>query len=284
MNTRKLILLTITALCIVSCKDDDEYITKNESRNSNLLKNSTYATGSDNSLHFTYTPDADRAKEIYNYFRIDTIINDNLSTWEKALKISQFVANNIPHRNQQQQPEKRDAISLWEFVKNVEPGINCRLHSIVNSELLFAAGITNRFITCRPESATDNDCHVVNIVWIPEMNKWVMLDSDMCAYITGEGDTPLSLQEMRSALAHGTKFDIHFIKSVWFSADYYKAYWAKNLYWFCSHEKHGFSVEPASASSGDRYILLIPNEFDCYDIGKNDVVTHDDEAFWAKPE
>ena len=278
------IAITITTLISASCKDDDEYIIKGESGNKKALAESIYASNTDNSLHFTYTPDADRAKEIYNYFRLDTLINDNMSTWDKALKITKFTVAQIPHLNQKGIIEHRNAIDIWEFAKNTEPGVNCRMHSIFLSELFFAAGITNRFITCRPLSSTDDDCHVVNVAWIPEMEKWVMLDSDMCAYITDDNGIPLSLQEMRINMANGGAFNINFLKSVVFSADYYRAYWAKNLYWFCSHEKNGFNVEPASVNSGDRYILLIPTNFDCYDIGEHDVVTHDDQAFWAKPE
>lgn len=30
-----------------------------------------------------------------------------------------------------------------------------------------------------PEDAEDNDCHVVNEVWLPELGKWAMIDTDM---------------------------------------------------------------------------------------------------------
>ena len=59
----------------------------------------------------------------------------NLKCYKKMrrqdMSITKFVANNIPHNNQTIQPENRDAITLWEYTKNIEPAFNCRLHSIL---------------------------------------------------------------------------------------------------------------------------------------------------------
>ena len=96
---------------------------------------------------------------------------------------------------------RRDAITLWEYTKNIEPAFNCRLHSILTYELLQAAGIEARFITCMPEDSQDNDCHVVNHVWLPELNKWAMLDSDMGGnWASDSTGMPLSLLEMEPSL------------------------------------------------------------------------------------
>lgn len=269
----------------------------NEVRNMQYLNVAgQYETGTDNSFHFTYTPDSQRARVVAEYFRIDTLLSADMTTWDRALTLATFVANNVPHLNQTKNC-RRDAISIWEFVHNVEPGVNCRLHSILLSELLFSAGITNRFITCRPKSATDGDCHVVNIVWLPEADKWVMLDSDMCAYVTDSEGQVLSLREMRANVLTDSDFNIHFIKDVPFSAEYYKAYWAKNLYWFCSYVNLDFEVEAGPKNDNgffqsllslfksnlNKGVNLVPVGFDCYDVQPNSVITHDDEAFWAKP-
>ena len=44
---------------------------------------------------------------------------------------------------------------------------------------------------------TDIDNHVVNIVWLLEEDKWVMIDTDMGFYVTNRQGLPLSLDEMR---------------------------------------------------------------------------------------
>ena len=110
---------------------------------------------------------------------MDTLYSGSDDTWTKALAIGNFVATNIPHANQSKWPEQKNAIGLWEYTRDVEPAFNCRLHSILMFELLLAADIPARFVTCLPQDKDDNDCHVVNEVWLPEKQKWVMLDTDM---------------------------------------------------------------------------------------------------------
>lgn len=149
------------------------------------------------SFRFEYIQDTARRRLTREYFRLDTIDNPTAETWDRTLALARFVARNIPHANQSVQPERRNAIDLWKYTRNVEPAFNCRLHSIMLHELLLACDITNRYITCLPADSLDQDCHVVNIVWLPEHKKWAMVDSDMRAYVTDSDGTPLSLSQMR---------------------------------------------------------------------------------------
>ena len=48
--------------------------------------------------------DSARAKEIRDYFQLDTLFPENADTWEKAVAIGKFVSSNIPHDNQNQWP------------------------------------------------------------------------------------------------------------------------------------------------------------------------------------
>ena len=44
--------------------------------------------------------DSARAKEIRDYFQLDTLFPEDANTWEKTIAIGKFVASNIPHDNQ----------------------------------------------------------------------------------------------------------------------------------------------------------------------------------------
>ena len=92
-------------------------------------------------VEINHIPDIKRAEEIMDYFCLDTLYDASASTWEKTLAIGKFVASNIPHDNQKEYPKYVNAIGLWEYTKTVAPAFNCRLHSILNYELLTAAGI-----------------------------------------------------------------------------------------------------------------------------------------------
>lgn len=199
---------------------------------------------------------------------LEAIENSNLSTWEKTFELAQFVSKLVPHDNQKKWITRLNAISLYKYVKATPTGFNCRWHSIMLSELLLAIGIKNTFITCLPEDNNDGDCHVVNLVWLPEKEKWAMIDSDMTEYAVDEAGNVLSLFEMRDYIRSGKDFEIMIFpgfEDVWngfpSGKEFLKCYWAKNLYWFARHTTYGFSLE-RNSRIGDSYICLIPPGYD----------------------
>ena len=70
-------------------------------------------------FEMTLIPDAARAGEIRDYFRLDTLYDADADSWTKALAIGKFVASNIPHDNQDEWPKHVNAIGLWEYTKEV---------------------------------------------------------------------------------------------------------------------------------------------------------------------
>ena len=235
-------------------------------------------------FHIQAVPDSAKAAEIREYFQLDTLYGADASTWDKTLAIAQFVARNIPHANQQSQPKSRNAIDLWEFTRTVEPGFNCRLHSIFTFELLTSVGVEATYITCLPKH-DDGDCHVVNQVWIPELEKWVMIDSDSGGYCATDGNgNLLSLKEIRDRYISGEPIVYH----PGFSAaqestgsDRYR-YMAKNTYWFSSWEDIHYGQEAGNAQ-GSRYFNLVPKGYKPFNYEKGDLLTSDADQFWAAP-
>ena len=234
-------------------------------------------------VRINHVPDIKRAEEIMDYFCLDTLYDASASTWEKTLAIGKFVASNIPHDNQKEYPKYVNAIGLWDYTKTVAPAFNCRLHSILNYELLTAAGIKARYITCLPYDRNDNDCHVVNEVWLPEIEKWVMIDTDMKSYVTDRKGNMLSLAEIREHFINDKKVVVyHDFDKPSSKISYYHAYMAKNTYWFCCWGDLGFYQEdyttfPESKLRSREY-ALVPEGFETFS-GK-EITTHDPEQFW----
>ena len=283
----------------VSCANTN-YIEKNYSKNILLLKNSKpYISSTEHTINKQYLVDQERASQIREYFKenteldLDIIAASQKSTWEKAVEIAVFVAKNIPHDNQKEWLDERNAITLWEYSKRVQTGFNCRWHATLLSELLLSIGIRNSFVTCLPYDKEDGDCHVVNIVWLPELNKWAMLDCDMLEFITDSDGTPLSLQEMREFIQKDKTFTINVLpgfEKSWVGnksgKKYLQAYWAKNLYWFALFTVYSFDLEGIHNSDGTTpyqkyYTCLIPPDYDCSDSFTSESITSDDQAFWS---
>lgn len=248
-----------------------------------LLRQATPFSPDSTTFHFTYRQDTLRAQAVRNFFRLDTLLTTATTTWDKTLTLAQFVARNIPHANQKIQPEKYNAIDLWKYTREVEPAFNCRLHSILLHELLLSVNIINRFVTCLPADTLDSDCHVVNIVWLPEQDKWAMIDSDQKAWISSPDGTPLSLEEMRNCYIADEPMEIHPLleDGEKRNYDYYRQYWAKNLYYFLCWEETGYDKE-TSPTEG-RTIALAPAGFVEPNKRKSDVQTTDAARFWAPP-
>ena len=230
--------------------------------------------------------DTIRAKEIQNYFNLDSLYDADADTWSKALAIGQFVASSIPHDNQKIEPEHRNAIDLWEYTKNVAPAFNCRMHSILTFELMLAAGLDARYVTCLPEDEDDSDCHVVNEVWLPEQKKWVMIDSDMGHYIANLDSVPLSLKEIREHYISGEGMVIYdLLKNAPMKDDDYAAYMAKNTYWFRCHETLSYYQEDPENRKRDagRHINLVPAGFVSFVKDNGNVSSSNADIFWAAP-
>jgi hypothetical protein len=265
----------------------DVYIDKNNygllNKRVELLRTSGEYAADTNVFEMKIAQNEMRAQEIRDYFQLDTLYPENATTWEKTVAIGKFVSSNIPHANQRKWPKDVNAIGLWEYIKEVEPAFNCRLHSIFAFELFLSADIKARYITCMSEDKDDPDCHVVNEVWLPELNKWAMVDTDMGGhYVTDKNGTPLSLQEMREHYISGEKMLIYpaFGKAQK-DKDYY-AYMAKNTYWFScwgtlSYYQEDYKVEGIDRNS---YVNLIPSGYTPYGIDEGYIVTTDAEKFW----
>ena len=56
-------------------------------------------------FEMTLIPDAARAGEIRDYFQLEKLYDADADTWTKALAIGKYVAANIPHDNQEIEPE-----------------------------------------------------------------------------------------------------------------------------------------------------------------------------------
>ncbi len=266
---------------------ENEVVTA-EDDNVELLKQSSFKADTVQ-YQFSTVRDSVRAREIMDYFKLDTLYSSDATTWEKAVAISNFIATNIPHDQPYNRPEHPNAIDLWKFSKEVNPGFNCRMHAILNYELMQAAGLIARYVTCLPQDKDDKDCHVVNEVWLPELGKWAFIDSDMGGhYCTDKAGTPLSLLEMREKFAAGEQMVMYpgFNKGTT-KHDYYYCYMAKNTYWFSCWETLHFYQEDRSQTDNKDFgrgdIVIVPEHFEPFHIDSPDIVTTNAVRFWMPP-
>lgn len=233
-------------------------------------------------LHPTYCMDDARLADVKSHFRLDTLFDGTESTYQKALKIQRFVSDTLPHGNPPVMPKRKNAIALFAFADSTDQHLNCRLHSILMRDMLLSVGIKARYITCLPYDQDDQDCHVVNEVFLPELGKWAIIDSDMDKVLTDMDGVPLSLWELREKLLSGDKYLINGDIN---DGQYYDTYMTKNSYWYSRHEMSCMDDETDGLLPGDRRIALIPEGYRVERGGtkwlyENSIHTTNPDEFW----
>jgi hypothetical protein len=153
----------------------------------------------------------------------------------KVLNLLHWIHNLIPHDGNHENPTVKNAMSLIAVCKKEQRGLNCRGLSTVLNECYLALGMKSRFITCMPKDSVFNDCHVINIVWINDLNKWIWVDPTNDAYVMDEKGELLSVEEVRERVINGKMLILNpdanwNHKSTTTKQDYLYNYMAKNLY------------------------------------------------------
>jgi len=154
----------------------------------------------------------------------------NGNDFSKAVNIMRWVNENVLHCGGGIEVDVvKDSVSIlnYTFNKGRMPGIFCYHIAIVFTECCLAVGLTARTIHCKPFSPNDVDTHVVSMVYIAEMNKWVLFDPNNNAYFTDKNGTALSPLEARYLLGQ----DAICVSCSQREHDGYKKYMAKNLFY-----------------------------------------------------
>ena len=211
------------------------------------------------SVDFTYIFDAPEYKELISKYHIDEVAG-NGSELDKALNLMKWCSENVLHNGGTKDVEFVPKTSVdildYAFKKGKEFGVYCRLQSIVFTECCLALGIKSRILHCLPFSPNDFDSHVVSIVWIENLKKWIMLDAGNGRYFMDSDNNILSPMEIRTKMALNEE-----IKCTE-DDDNYKLYMAKNLFYFKSLQINTYGSDLLDNQND---IYCIPTGFDVLD-------------------
>lgn len=180
-------------------------------------------------------------------------------SFRKAVRLMRWVHDHLAHNGGPKDVEhvEKDALSIlaYAYGKGMEHGVYCRLQAIVFTECCLSIGLPARTLHCLPFSPYDFESHVVSMVYINEMEKWVLFDASNNAYFMDEHGMPLSPLEARHLLALNA---CHVNDDLQVSFDY-KRYMAKNLFYFKFSAKNTFGTDLVESQ---QTYHLIPSGFD----------------------
>lgn len=253
-----------------------------------LLQHSApYVRSGQTTPRFTYAAASDSGLvAIKRYFNLDSIAGngDEISRIKKLLY---WFHDYIRHDGSSSWPNCRyNAITLSQVAKKEKRGFNCRFMAEMLCEIYLAEGFPARFLTCQSHNYdTDEDCHVINVIWSRTLHKWVWMDPTFCAFVTDDKGVLLHPGEVRERLIKGLPLVInedanwnHKEKET--KENYLENYMAKNLYIISSHLRNEYEAEGVGGKEKSPIVTLIPKGFS-YKYG---TTTNDDTYFWQAPE
>lgn len=151
---------------------------------------------------FTYqSADNPNLTALRKGFNLDSIAGTG-NDITKILNLLHWIHNLVPHDGSNGNPEIKNAMSMIAVCKKEKRGLNCRGMATVLNECYLSLGIKSRFITCMPKDSleTDDDCHVINMVYSTSLKKWLWIDPTFDAYVMNEQGELLSIEEVRDRI------------------------------------------------------------------------------------
>lgn len=165
-------------------------------------------------------------------------------------------------------PIVKNAMSMIAECKKDHRGLNCRGMATVLNECYLSMGIKSRFITCLPKDSmdTDNDCHVIDMVYCDTLKKWLWIDPTNDAYIMNEKGELLSIEEVRERIINGQPLivnpDANWNRKISETKDnYLYQYMTKNLYRLECPVNSEYDMETHKAGKNLSYIELLPLDY-----------------------
>lgn len=219
----------------------------------------SFHNNTDEDCAFSYDFHAQGYEKLKNQYHIEDVAG-NGTELEKALRLMTWCSQNVLHNGGTKDvefvPKTSGDILDYAFGKGREYGVYCRLQAIVFTECCLALGIKSRLLHCLPFSSNDFESHVVSMVYISNLAKWILLDAGNNRYFLDSKNTILSPMEIRTKLA----FDEEIKCNV--QDEHYKTYMAKNLFYFKSLQNNTYGSD---MQKNQKTLYCIPAGFNVLD-------------------
>ncbi len=194
--------------------------------------------------------------------KLDSVAG-NGTELSKIFNLLHWVHNLLKHDGGSENPTLKNAIDLINICKAEGRGVNCRMLSTVLNECYLSLGIKSRYVTCMPKETEFEECHVINMVFSKELNKWIWIDPTFDAYVMDDKGNLLGIEEVRERLTKGQPMvlnaDANWNRELLQTKEFYlEEYMAKNLYRIQSPVVSEYDSETWKFGKEVSYIELLP--------------------------
>lgn len=271
------------------------------------LKNAEKYNYSDNRFvpAFTYqSKENSSLVKIRRDFHLDSVAGKG-NEISKILNLMHWVHNTVKHDGGSQNPTLKNAIDLIKVCQSEKRGVNCRMMATILNECYLSLGFKSRYVTCMPKETEFDDCHVINMVYSNDLNKWIWIDPTFDAYVMNEKGELLGLLEVRERLINDKPIILN-PDANWnreqsqTKKNYLDNYMAKNLYRLECPVSSEYDTETVKEGKTVTYLELLPldglvqtpqksekQDLKSSQRTKNSYIyykTNNPNLFWSKPE
>lgn len=162
-----------------------------------------YVNSYDKKIDYKYCFDKSLYKELRN--QIDLNINKEIPTIDKVKDILCWISSHVRHEGKSLYLKPGEKIVCYLNSKPIY--LNCRGIAKLFSEIALSEGIKTKIVFMFPKIKSNNS-HVVNDVYIQEINKWIMVDPMISSFFSNKENKPLSIVEVRKILSEEREQEI----------------------------------------------------------------------------
>lgn len=219
---------------------------------------------------FTYAvPSDSNLTRLRLAFHLDSIAGTG-DEFSRQRNLLRWVHKRIRHDGNSSNPSPANAEHIISICDSLKRGVNCRMLATTLNEMYLAMGFKSRHLTCLPFDTLDTDCHVINMVWSTQFNKWLYMDPTYDAYWMNVQKVPLSPWEVRRSIEVGDSLvvsdSINWNGQPKTRLEYYN-YMAKNLFRFMAPRVSSFGYE---STTSVKELCLNPSAYQSSLLGKSD--------------
>lgn len=209
-------------------------------------------------------PELSRLRQTW---RLDSIAGTG-NEISQVLNVLHWVHESISHDGNHENPTQRNAPALLETCRAGKRGLNCRGLATVLNECYLSLGFASRLVTCLPKDSLgiDPDCHVINVVYLPSLGKWIWVDPTYDAYVMNEKGELLDIAEVRQRIVSNQPLILNPAAN-WNhrytpdKSEYLYQYMAKNLYILQCPVESTYDLETPVKGKTMRYVQLLPLDY-----------------------
>lgn len=256
---------TYDFVILLNGKDSAKTQIKYQPSRLNMLKAAGKYNYTDNRFIPTFTyqsADHPALVKIRTDLKLDSVAGKG-NELSQVFNLLHWVHNLIKHDGNSNNPSLKNAIDLINTCKAEGRGVNCRMLAIILNECYLSLGIKSRYITCMPREEKFDDCHVINMVYIKDLEKWIWIDPTFDAYVMDDKGNLLGVQEVRERLVKGQPLVLNADanwnrENLQTKQGYLENYMAKNLYRLETPMASEYNSETWTKGGSITYIELLP--------------------------